>query len=214
MSCSWCNPNLARGDFLLQGGSDLSGIGLQANFMQGYDFVVSKQDIRLTSFGFWDQGSDGVPDSYQVGLWDTNTQELLVSVLIDNSDSLDQSLTIAGGQYRVETIGSLGNGSLVLHAGHTYTIAYQVGPAELSRIDTLAIEQGTIISSPLVEIVEQARFLSTPSFTFPTQTFDLSGGLRGNVNAQFSLIPEPSFAMLLSLGFFWLTALPNRSRVP
>lgn len=90
---------------VIQGTAEANTGFFSANFMHGFDFVPSQSSL-ITDLGFWDSASDGLLGAFQVAVWDTTTQTQLASATIDNSDALDASVTVEGGQWRFETLGS------------------------------------------------------------------------------------------------------------
>jgi hypothetical protein len=130
--------------------------------------------------------------------------------VIDNADPIDPSVTIAGGQYRYETLAS----AVALSSGTTYTLAWQVGSADLSASDSLVISYASLVVHPDVAIANQSRFLSTSSFTFPTNSGTADFLFRGNVNAQIeaTAVPEPASLTLLGLGVAGLLGYRLRRR--
>ena len=177
--------------------------------MDGYDFV-STTNQSLTALGFWDEGSNGLPGSFQVGLWLTSTQTLLASASIDNADPLDPSVTVAGGEWRYETLAS----SVPLLSGTTYTLAFQVGSPTLSVADSLFLA-GSFSVNPNVTIADQSRFLGGAAFTFPTQTTVAGDFFRGMVNAQLApaAVPEPPTLGLVALAGLGMLAARRRMRI-
>lgn len=167
------------------------------DYMQGFSFF-SNTNQTLTALGFWDSLGDGLPRAFQVGLWDTTTQALLASAMIDNSDPLDGSVTVAGGQWRYETLLTPVN----LLSGNSYTLGWQAGVADLSAADSLLLNYPTTTFAPTVTVPQQYRFLETSAFVFPSVTSSPSnprGDLsRSMVNAQLgpaentSVTPEPT----------------------
>lgn len=91
-------------DLLFEGGIEFVNTGLSENFVSGYDFV-SNIDQSLTALGFWDANGDGLPNSgsFEIGLWETDSQQLLANVIIDDSDPLDD-LIVEGGSWRFEDL--------------------------------------------------------------------------------------------------------------
>ena len=173
------------------------------NSMQGLDFTATS-DSRLTALGFWDFAQNGLSSAFEVGLWHTTTQSLLAQATIDSSDALDSSLILDGGAWRYETLAS----AVLLTTGTTYTLGFQVGPQDMSPEDSFLISNATRTTRAGFNVETGGRFLLTPDFTFPSYPDDVFGfdfG-RGNVNAQIVPIPEPSTAVLLSLGIMGLAA--------
>jgi len=193
------SPGSVHAGPILQGGTEVLTTGFYLpNFMQGYDFVPTTNQ-SLTALGFWDEGSNGLPRSFQVGLWLTATQTLLASAVIDNADPIDPSVTIANGQYRYETLAS----PVALSSGTTYTLAWQVGgPDPLAATDALFLVHSSLSLDPNVTVPNQVRALGTAAFSFPTTTAVAGNFFRGNVNAQLTTtaIPEPPSFTLCGLG--------------
>ena len=199
---SLTNVKPSQAGFVLQGGTETSTSNpTNQNFMIGYDFV-SNTNQSLTALGFWDEGSNGLPRSFQVGLWATATQTLLATVTIDNTDPLDPSVTIANGQYRYETLGA----AIALTSGTTYTLGYQVGSPNLSATDTLVLVHSSLTVDPNVSIPNLLRFQNTAAFTFPTTTSVVADNFfAGSVNAQLSpnapnAVPAPAGLVLGIIG--------------
>jgi len=195
---------------ILQGGTAISNT-YTSNFMQGYEFVPTA-DLSLTALGFWDGGSNGLPRSFQVGLWERDTTALLASATIDNLDALDTSLTVAGGQWRYESVGPV-----ALTSGTSYVLAFQVGSVNLDVVDTLSLQHSTLITSPLISVPNvRPSSSNVGSFIFPTISF--TPYEVGNVNAQFeaiSVVPLPAAAWMAvpMLGGLGITQLVRRRRL-
>ena len=203
-------PNSAHAVPVITGGTETSTGGIYfANFMNGYDFV-STANQSLTALGYWDQGANGFPLPTQVGLWATATQTLLASVVIFNDDPLDLSVVVSGGSWRYETLSS----AVALTAGTTYTLAWQVGPLNLSATNSLYIDYPTLTSNPTVTIADQRRFLGTSGFTFPTNTGAAGSIFSGMVNAQIgpATVPEPSSLALGVWGLACLCAMRHKQK--
>ena len=191
-------------DPLLQGGNETSSLSLVGPFMQGYDFRPTR-DLELTSLGFWDNGSDGLPGTFQVGLWQSITGTLLASASIDTSDPLDGSTVVNGGSWRYETLG----GAVPLTSGVFYTLAFQVGPGTLAADDTLFLDHASLSTFPDVQVFNTRRFFASHLLVFPTSTTTAGSLLPGNVNAQLA-VPEPTTALLLATGLVGLALRKRR----
>lgn len=196
---------------LITGGTKTAtGTRYANNFMQGYDFVAVN-DLSLTALGFWGLGANGLPGTFQLGVWDTTTQTLLGSAILNSADPLDLSLTVAGGNWRYETLGA----PVALTASRTYTLAWQSGTASPSNADSLFINYPTLTTSPDVTVADNGRFLGTSAFTFPTSTTTAGDRFRGQANAQFAPVPEPTTALFgLALLGFCTTARRRRAQAP
>ncbi len=195
-------PGSASAATVFTGGTELSsttafsgGSGSGENFMQGTDFTSTTAQ-ELTALGFWDSGADGLAASYTVGLWETSTQTLLASVTISSADPLDTSLTVEGGQWRYETLGTTVN----LAAGTTYTMAFY-NDTVLEDVDCLILNFPTVTSDPTVTLPNERRFLMTGGLAFPVNVASPAGiAYNGQLNALLSPVPEPGVAGLVALG--------------
>jgi Domain of unknown function (DUF4082) len=198
LAAGWLNS--ASATPILTGGSEtLTSAQWSPNLTIGFDFV-STVNQSITALGFWDSASNGLPQGFDVGLWDTATQSLMASATIDNTDPLDASLTVAGGQWRYEALGV----PVALLSGHTYALGWETGSSTMSAADSLIIDVPTVTSAPTVTLVTGTaaiRYALSSSLVFPSLIDIPNSDFPGNVNAQLgpvtsSPVPEPATLIL------------------
>ena len=105
------------------------GSGTTAMFRKSTDGLefVPWVDIEVSALGFCDAGGDGLLNSHTVGIFDTDTKELVTpTVVVDNESVLD-------GSYRYEPITPV-----VLKQGRSYMV---VGDTE-SPFDPCSVARG------------------------------------------------------------------------
>jgi hypothetical protein len=185
------------------GSEEANNTVLTAGVTMGYA-ITPTTTLQLDALGFWDAGSDGLPASFQLGVWQTSTESLLASVTIDSTDALDTSLTVEGGQWRYETLLS----PITLASGSTYMLGF-FNPVEMTFSDYLFFNQFTITNDPAVTLSLERFTANTGSLSFPSFPFVSVDAYPGQVNAQFTVIPEPTATTLAALGTL---ALLNRRR--
>ena len=182
---------------VLTGGSETNTTG---SYIGGLTWAMDFTSItaqQINALGFWDEGFNGLGNSsYTVALWKTSSPALpLASVTISNADALDPTLTVAGGQWRYETIPTVN-----LTSGATYTLGFYAA-SNLSSVDSLILNSSVTTASS-VSIINQYRYLAGPGLTFPTTVNTGTGVYVGQVNAKF--VPEPGSAGLVTLGCLML----------
>ncbi|MBE9223588.1 hypothetical protein IQ215_12860 [Cyanobacterium stanieri LEGE 03274] len=215
---------------LIQGAKNPVDITWQASTIHGFDFIANSDNLTLTSLGFWDSNSDGFfqNGSFQVGLWETATQNLLGSVIIDSNSTLDESITITNGfgvpsvpgvpgQYRYEDLAS----AVDLTNGTTYSLTFQTGPNSFPQNDSLVLssnisdtqfnEDNTFNSN--ITFLNQRRFLDNAGFLFPTNVF--GSAIPGQINARFAsatvTTPETSATVgIIALGLLGLGGIKGK----
>lgn len=152
----------------------------QGGLMAGNSFTAPN-GATFNSLGFIDLGSDGIHDSYQVGLWDTNTQTLLASTTVTPSSTL-----INGFRYASIP-------PTTITPGESFTIA--------ARLDSTQVD-GWITNATLADGVGftgagTGRFLGTNvALAFPTSN---DGVTYAVANASDAIVPEPATLGLASL---------------
>ena len=90
------------------------GSGTTAGARRGTDGLefVPWVDIEVSALGFCDAGGDGLRNSHTVGIFDTETEELVTPTVVVDSES------VLDGFYRYESITPV-----VLKAGRSYKLA-------------------------------------------------------------------------------------------
>jgi len=161
----------------------------------GTEFTVGALDIMLTSLGVYDSAGDGLTAAHNVGIWripSPTVAELIGSVEIPMGTSASL----------VESWRFVDVPTLKLDANTVYRIAAHVGSvADDSPRD------GSFSFDPALSSVTAGSF--THEDTTLNPPFTVSSSTRLFANAQFSIVPEPSTALLMGLG---LAALAVRRR--
>lgn len=165
----------------------------------GAVFTVGSSNLSVTSLGFHDIGNtgslasngDGLQGSHAVGIWNNTTGALVASATIQSGTS--SALIV---DYRYETLGS----TVTLTAGQAYTIGAMMGSGDF-YISANSANNFTVATGATggVSVYDSDALMSTR----PT----LNGGLTnrwGPANMQFTVVPEPSAALLGGLGILAL----------
>jgi hypothetical protein len=175
------------------GGTVYSGSGYVGNW--GFQFNTSSS-FDVGSLGLWDQGSDGILASHQVGLFDLGGS-LLVSATVTNASTVVAS-TNSGGQWLFTALPSL----YTLPAG-SYVFGYfnELGSQDLFR-------SATTTFMPDSSLTEARGGAGASSFAQPN-TFVSGLGLFGP-NLQVGVVPEPSTIALAGLGAIGLLVAARR----
>lgn len=154
----------------------------------GITFTVGNTDLSVTALGFQDAGNDGVLNgSHQVAIWNSaGTQIALATVSSGTSQS----------NYIYTALAS----AVTLIKGQTYTIgANTSGSDNWTDASTAA---GVAISG---DVTGGNSYYVSGGFSRPTSPGTPGDPLRwGPANMQYSLVPEPSAALLGGLGVLGL----------
>jgi hypothetical protein len=196
------SPQNARADLLLDfTGGNANTFGNNATV--GWEFTLSSP-VLLNSLGFWDNGSDGLINSHEVGIWNSaNPATVLASTMVTSASTPVASSSPTGRW--------LFNGipSLVLSPG-TYVVGATIvnGDPDLQRFSA------TASLFPGATFV-QSRDIGAPGLAYPSPAPVFNDGIFGP-NLQVSAIPEPASAVILLCGMICcvrrrLTRLPERN---
>lgn len=133
----------------------------------------------FNSLGFVDVDSDGISQSYTVGIWDTATQTLLQSTTVTPSSTL-----INGFRYAPIPATSIPNGTQF-----TIGALLPAGPTDPWIDNTLNI-LGVGFGG-----AGQGQFVASGTLVFPTTLDDSNYAI---VNASDAVVPEPAAGALLA----------------
>lgn len=169
-------------------------------FTLGYSFSLS-QSFSLTGLGIFDEGGDGLLNSYDVGLWSAGGT-LLASTVVSGGTAA----TLVDG-YRYDAFSPITLGVGDYRIGALYTNA--------AGADPLYFAGGANTITPIAGVTYgTSAFAGGATLTNPTQlTPDGAGGYFGP-NLMLGAVPEPSTWAMLLLGFGAIgTALRSGARL-
>jgi len=180
-------PQYARADLLL----DFTGGNANTfsiNTIAGWQFTLSSP-VVVDGLGFWDQGSDGLVNAHDVGIWNSaNPSTLLAFTTVTTAGSTAVPSTSSAGLWRFTDISPI-----TLSPG-TYVIGATV----------LGFDQDSQIFSATTSLFSGATFVeamdvggSTLAYPNPAPAFN--DGTFGP-NLRVNDVPEPASAVLLVCG--------------
>ena len=163
------------------------GTQLQAGFTTlGYSFVANVA-TSVVSLGVWDQGSDGLSDDHEVGLWASDAT-LLASTVVGAGTA-----GILDSGFRFTDISPV-----LLTTGQTYYVGAKFnGPGD----QDLFVDDPTSFLTASQITYDSRRFSFGPFPTFPALVgFGTTGYWGGNVRLDAQPVPEPTTMVLLGSG--------------
>jgi uncharacterized protein (TIGR03382 family) len=176
---------IAHAAVLYEAPNDTQSNTFLVGYTIGASFTVGASDVSVSHLGIYDQGSNGLVGTYDLGLWSANdTTTPLAQVSISGGTS---ATAINYFQYT-----SLAT-PITLVSGETYYIGAFYGSAADGWGDSPSLPAG--ISSSFVNYV--GRVQAGPSLTFPTISGQ-PGAPYTAINFQYSVIPEPANAASLA----------------
>lgn len=182
------------------------GTGILTSFSvepitSGYSFTVQSSPLVVSALGIWDENTDGLFNSHQLGLW-SSTGTLLASTTIASGASAPLV-----GEFRYATLTT----PLLLSPGSSYVLGANYNMNDADRyhfngnnvFDLLGVSSDFTVSSSRFT---RPAFGAPPSgFAFPAQT-DAPVGSSVGPNLQYTVVPEPAMVSLVLVGAFGLLA--------
>ena len=156
----------------------------------GYSFVANVA-TNVVSLGVWDQDSDGLLNSHDVGLW-ASDGTLLASTVVGASTA-----GILDSGFRFTDISPV-----PLMAGHTYYVAALFTCGNLCPDDLAVFDPTSVLTAPQITY-DSRRFVPAATLVFPALVgFGTTGYWGGNVRLDASAqpVPEPTTMLLLGSG--------------
>ncbi len=164
-----------------------SGDNYFGPFMAGWQFEVLTP-IEVNSLGFYDKDADGLFEQHEVGIWDASGDNLLMSTTVPQG--------LAGSL--VNSFRFQGIDATLLEPGE-YVIG-GFGGFNPEATSDLVQDEATINTANAIRFIEnRATPTEVASLTFPSQTFPDNGIGFFGANFQYTAVPEPSSAVVLSL---------------
>lgn len=152
------------------------------NFMGGFEFKVGASNIYVSALGVWDDNSDGLLQSHQIGIWLKSSPATPLATV---------TVPAGGGtlinEFRYVNLPSL----LTLTAGQTYTLGAQLPPGGGDFWRDIIGTGSTLAWAPEVGTLA-AHWDTSNSFVMPNGAAGADNAYVGP-NAIFqTFIPEPS----------------------
>ena len=170
--------------------------GLNNLGFYGTQFTVGSEDIEISQLGVYDNNGDGFANTHNVGIWDLSGTLLASQSFLGTAGALIED-------WRFLAISS----SITLSANTSYRIAAETtGTTQASDGQPFS---GTVLTNSSVTKSDGSYFHNAPAgMNFP-DIFNPENRVFGN--AFIASVPEPSTALLLSLGLTGLAAKRRRS---
>lgn len=166
----------------------------------GASFKVGASDLLVTSLGFQDFNDNGLTQDHKVGIWTSASGLLEADALVTATVPIGGSALTVVSHFQYVTLAS----PVTLLAGQTYFIGAQTFATgtvdQWSDGDVDNVTPSSEIEAGLYD----AKY-SSSSFGKPTS--DGAGNTPerwGPANMQFTVVPEPSAALLGGLGVLCL----------
>jgi len=192
----------AAGAVFLTGVPDNKTVTSKSNATLGYAFRVGPDPVNILKMGIWDQGANGLVESHEMGIWNTNG-DLLASVMVPQGTAG----TLNGNFRYVDVLDGL-----MLDADTVYVIA-----AKYYNVDNSdAFFMGSATRSAGIDWdVSRDRFsIESDNFLFPDSTSDGSAYIGPNFEYVIVpvVVPEPDTLFLLVGGIGLLAILRRRNK--
>jgi Domain of unknown function (DUF4082)/PEP-CTERM motif len=189
----------------LAGTADAGTVGLSVasggtyamtgEYVLGYSFLVNSP-ISVVSLGVYDESSDGLVNSHDVGLW-------------NSSGTLLASVTVPSGT--AGTLNSSFRFAPVTPVDLTAGLIYYVGATTQGVSDWWLRDPGTMTTAPEITYDSRRYGLYSGSLVFPDLTGSgTTGYFGGNFEFEPSAVPEPSTFALMIVGGLAFVALRRR----
>jgi hypothetical protein len=178
------------------------GTTIKSDATLGFAFRVGADSLRVLQLGLWDQGADGLTESHQVGIWNTNG-DLLASTTVNSGTSGELA-----GNFRYANLLE----GLMLDANTVYVIA-----ARFYNVDNSdAYITGSYTIGPGVSWDDSKDRYSADyaGFVFPQNTEDGAANIGPNFiyDVVPVVVPEPDTLILFAGGSLMLFVLRRCNR--
>ena len=177
-----------------------NGNGTTTNTTRGYAFNVTSPGLVATHLSVWDEGSDGLGQSHDVGLWNP------AGILIASATVPSGTATLLLDSFRFVDIADV---ALPVGNGYVVGAVFLVGSP-----DRQALFLSSLTTASGINYVE-GRLINNGLGTLSLPTTSVSFGLPGGsllVDLQAPAVPEPTTLALAALALAALVRRPASTR--
>ena len=151
----------------------------------GWEFTANSF-LSVTHLGLWDNLDDGLPGSYEMGLYRVSDQALLGSVTVGVADALD-------AHFRYAALAS----AVALSTGENYAVVVYTGSAPTLLYITNSPPDDQVTYDSTITYVAERKTNDAGSLIYPDELITSN---LARVGPTFRFVPEPTTSTLFTVG--------------